>query len=319
MTVAEKGEREGGLHEVVRESGLETDEPVVELRARIGRINADLTVGVDVTRVSSLLADKSLAYMGYKLHGQGFVIDAILKNELTSACADNAEQIVRPYMNGKDLVQGNRSRYALDLYPLGQDTVRKEYPKIYQHLLTHVKPERDQNREQFRRENWWWFGRTHASQRDALCDLDKYIGTARTAKHRIFSFLESNVISESKIVIIASDDPAVLGILSSRIHIVYSLRTGGWLGAGNDPTYNHTECFETFPFPDPPDSLKAQIRAVAEELDAFRKSRQAEHPKLTLTQMYNVLEKLKVMEAARRSSPSSLWGGRVAQATGVGV
>ena len=32
---------------------------------------------------------------------------------------------------------------------------------------------------------------------------------------------------------------------------------------------------------------------VAEELDAFRKARQNDYPRLTLTQMYNVLEKLK--------------------------
>ena len=50
------------------------------------------------------------------------------------------------------------------------------------------------------------------------------------------------------------------------------------------------------PFPDPPEPLKAEIRAIAEELDAFRKQRQAAHPKLTLTQMYNVLEKLKAQE-----------------------
>jgi hypothetical protein len=51
--------------------------------------------------------------------------------------------------------------------------------------------------------------------------------------------------------------------------------------------------FDPFPFPDPSELLKSQIRTIAEELDAFRKTRQAEHPKLTLTQMYNVLEKLK--------------------------
>jgi hypothetical protein len=55
-------------------------------------------------------------------------------------------------------------------------------------------------------------------------------------------------------------------------------------------------CFDPFPFPDPAESLKADIRAVAEELDAFRKARQREHPSLTLTQMYNVLEKLKANE-----------------------
>jgi hypothetical protein len=38
---------------------------------------------------------------------------------------------------------------------------------------------------------------------------------------------------------------------------------------------------------------KGKIRAVAEELNAHRKARQSEHPKLTLTQMYNVLEKVR--------------------------
>jgi hypothetical protein len=51
----------------------------------------------------------------------------------------------------------------------------------------------------------------------------------------------------------------------------------------------------------------AKIRTLVEELDAHRKSRQQEHPDLTLTQMYNVLEKLKAMEAQdRRSSPPGL-------------
>jgi hypothetical protein len=51
--------------------------------------------------------------------------------------------------------------------------------------------------------------------------------------------------------------------------------------------------FDPFPFPDPPEPLRQNIRAIAEELDAHRKARQAEHPRLTLTQIYNVLEKLR--------------------------
>ncbi len=49
MTVAEAGTHEGSLQEVVRESGLDTDAPVIEFTTIRGRINADLTVGVDVT------------------------------------------------------------------------------------------------------------------------------------------------------------------------------------------------------------------------------------------------------------------------------
>ena len=72
--------------------------------------------------------------------------------------------------------------------------------------------------------------------------------------------------------------------------------SGGWLGDGNDPRYAKSRCFDPFPFPDCDEALKARIRAVAEELDAHRKARQAEHPSFTLTQMYNVLEKLKAGE-----------------------
>ncbi len=58
---------------------------------------------------------------------------------------------------------------------------------------------------------------------------------------------------------------------------------------GNDPRYSKSKFFDPFPLSSAGDLLKAQIRCVAEELDAFRKQRQKEHPSLTLTQMYNVL------------------------------
>lgn len=41
-----------------------------------------------------------------------------------------------------------------------------------------------------------------------------------------------------------------------------------------------------------------RIRQVAEELDAHRKRQQAQHPKLTMTDMYNVLEKIKAKDKA---------------------
>ena len=97
---------------------------------------------------------------------------------------------------------------------------------------------------------------------------------------------------------------------------MWSLRAGGWLGVGNDSVYIKSKVFDPFPFPYPPESLKAEIRAVAEELDAFRKARQAEHPKLTLTQMYNVLEKLKAMAAAQRAS-SVIPGRSAAEGKGI--
>jgi hypothetical protein len=138
--------------------------------------------------------------------------------------------------------------------------------------------------------------------RPALDSLRQYVATVETAKHRIFQFLDASILPDNKLVSIPISDAFLLGVLSSQVHQQWALKAGGWLGAGNDSVYVKFKVFDPFPFPDPPESLKAEIRAVAEELDAFRKARQAEHPKLTLTQMYNVLEKLKAVEAADRAS-----------------
>ncbi|MFO1493669.1 MAG: hypothetical protein U1F26_03305 [Lysobacterales bacterium] len=48
------------------------------------------------------------------------------------------------------------------------------------------------------------------------------------------------------------------------------------------------------------EGLKDRIGALAEQLDAHRKRQQAAHAELTLTGMYNVLEKLKAGRGAER-------------------
>ena len=65
------------------------------------------------------------------------------------------------------------------------------------------------------------------------------------------------------------------------------------LGVGTESVYVKSRCFDSFPFPDATDTQKATIGAIAEELDAHRKRVLEEHPHLTLTGLYNVLERLK--------------------------
>ena len=68
MTVAEKGDREGVLAEVVSEAELNTDTPQVILRRREGRVRADLTVGADLASTRQLTANDLLAYRGVPDH-----------------------------------------------------------------------------------------------------------------------------------------------------------------------------------------------------------------------------------------------------------
>ncbi len=93
------------------------------------------------------------------------------------------------------------------------------------------------------------------------------------------------------------DDSYSLGLLSSCVHVEWALSQGG-TRLEDRPRYNNVSCFETFPFPALEEGeLKTRIRELGERLDAHRKARQALHPELTLTGMYNVLEKLRAEEA----------------------
>jgi len=65
------------------------------------------------------------------------------------------------------------------------------------------------------------------------------------------------------------------------------------LGVGNDSVYAKTRCFDPFPFPDATPAQQARIRELAETIDAHRKRQQAQHPGLTLTTLYNVVEQLR--------------------------
>jgi hypothetical protein len=100
---------------------------------------------------------------------------------------------------------------------------------------------------------------------------------------------------DHKLYAVCSDDAYVLGVLSSGPHVTWALAAGGTLE--DRPTWTNTTCFATFPFPDAKPEHKALIRHLAEQLDAHRKRQQAKHADLTLTGMYNVLEKLKTDES----------------------
>ncbi|MBA3765472.1 MAG: hypothetical protein H0W99_00525 [Acidobacteria bacterium] len=95
---------------------------------------------------------------------------------------------------------------------------------------------------------------------------------------------------------IALDDAFYLGVLSSRVHVSWALAAGSRLGVGNDPVYVKTTCFDTFPFPVATDEQKHRIHELGESLDAHRKRQQAQHPRLTITEMYNVLASLRAGE-----------------------
>ncbi len=293
MTVCEAGTKTGALHNVMREADLDTDTPAISLVEHDGWINADLTVGVDLAACRPLQANEGLSSRGMALHGAGFIVTLKEAKYLGLGRREGLKQHVRPYRNGRDLTARSRGAMVIDLFGMTSDEVRVAYPEIYQHLLESVKPERDKNNEEYRRNNWWLFGRKNTLMRGSIKELTRYIVTVETTKHRLFQFLDESIIPDNMLVVVGSDDAFHLGVLSSSIHVNWSLRAGGWLGVGNDPRYSKSRCFDPFPFPIGDELQKQHIRVLAEDVDAHRKQVLAEHTHLTLTGLYNVLERLR--------------------------
>jgi hypothetical protein len=290
MTVGEAGDASGLLQSV--ESEEPGDESYkVTFSERVGKIAADLKVGADVAAALSLKSNSEISSRGVQTIGAGFIVTREEAQKLGFGKTSEIEKHIREYRNGKDLTTTPRGVMVIDLYGLSESEVRTKFPEIYQWVHERVKPERDQNNRDSYRKNWWIHGEARSAFRPALQGLDRYITTVETSKHRFFQFLDASILPDNMLVNIALEDGYEFGVLSSRSHVTWALAQGGILGP--TPRYNKTRCFETFPFPDCTESHKSRIRELGEALDAHRKARQSAHPELTMTGMYNVLEKLR--------------------------
>lgn len=294
MTVVQLGKHEGLLGRIMREEDLNTDTPVVELDTTTGRITAKLTLGADPAAAVPLLANDSLGNFGMALHGQGFVLEDEWRRRL------EPNRRVRPYLKGRDLLNRLTERQVIDLSGMSEADVRSEEPEIFSYLFDHIKPERDANARKTIRENWWIYGWDRPVLRASIQGQKRFIGTTETSKHRLFHLLRAAVVPDHAIIAISLASGEGLAFLSSRIHTGWTIAAGGWLGVGNDSRYNKTRTFDPFPFPGlltdtEPDpharALKDRLGDLGERLDAFRKERIAAHDDLTMTGIYNRLER----------------------------
>ena len=300
MTVVEAGTRDGVLREVVREFDLASEAPTVDLNEKTGRINGDLTIGANVSLAQELISNKGLCSNGMKPLGAGFIVSSAVATQLGLEKRDGLERHIRPYRNGRDLTARARNVLALDFFGLSAEQLRMNYPEAYQHLAKTVKPAREASAAssstrdaQEYAEKWWLFCKPRQELREFTSGLSRYIVTVQTAKHRVFQFFDANLMPDQKLMVFGLNHPYHLGVLSSRIHTIWTLRTCGWQGVGNDPVYVKTQSFDWFPFPLADSEVAKRIAEAANELDALRKRVLSDHPHLTLTKLYNVLEKLR--------------------------
>lgn len=267
-------------------------------------INADLTSATDLTRAQPLLENVGLAFIGDMKKGS-FDIPPETAARLFSAPLNPNRRpntdVVRPWINGLDITGRPRGMWIVDF---GIDMPESEaclYEMPFEYVRTHVKPARDSVRNPLERSRWWLHGRPAPDLRAAVKGLNRYIATARVAKHRLFVFISAMTVPDGQIVVIARSDDYFLGVLHSKVHELWARGTGTQLReAESGFRYTPTTTFETFPFPWPPgrepqdDPCVQAITQAAHELVEKRDrwlnpegAGEADLKKRTLTNLYN--------------------------------
>ena len=179
------------------------------------------------------------------------------------------------------------------------------YELPFEYVRRNVKPLRDINRDNSLRTKWWLHGRSRPEMRSALIGKRRCIATPEVSKHRIFIWMNTNVLPDHQTRVFAREDDYFFGVLQSRIHELWSRASGTQLReAESGFRYTPSSIFETFPFPWPPgkeptDDLRVQAIAQAakelvEQRDQWLKADPIPGPspkgrgaKRTLTNLYN--------------------------------
>jgi type II restriction/modification system DNA methylase subunit YeeA len=227
--------------------GEVVDEVYTDLTARRGE------TGIDLTTAQPLVQNASVAFMG-DIKGGPFDIPGDLAREWLQEPANpngrpNSD-VLKPWANGMAITRRPTDKWIIDF---GLTMVEEEaalYEIPFQYALKHVRPTWEIQRAKNRRKKWHLHHNPRPNMWRAINVLSRYIATPRVSKHRVFVWLDIRVCPDSALIAIARDDDTTFGILHSRFHEIWSLRTGTWLGKGNDPRYTPTTTFGTFPFPD---------------------------------------------------------------------
>jgi hypothetical protein len=241
----------------------------------VSTIYADLTApgadgsSLDLTKAQPLVENASASFQGASKKAK-FEVPAALARDWLSLPNPHGRpnsDVLKPWANGFELSRGPQHQWIIDF---GNDLPEAQaalYEAPFTYVVHHIKPERVEKSEPALRDYWWRFGRPRVELRNAVKALTRFIATVAHSKHRFFVWLPLTTSPDQALITFARADDATFGVLHSRLHERWSLRTGTSIGVGNDPRYTPTTCFETFPFPEhltPADTAHQRTEPLAD-------------------------------------------------------
>lgn len=221
-----------------------------------------------------LTSQEGTSFLGTSLGSNGFVLDpmeagALLEREPAS------QPIVRPFIGGKEVntsSNGSHSRYVICFgsQPL---EYAQGFPVALEIVREKVKPMRDQGKDHgpgIHGKKYWWQHTLRADPLyEAIAGLPRCFVTARVSKHLLVSSQPTDRIFSEQLIVFALPAFTSFAVIQSRIHEPWARLLSSSMK--NDLRYAASDCFETFPFPEPdPRVVVPQVEIIGERLYAER-------------------------------------------------
>ncbi|MFS0754461.1 type IIL restriction-modification enzyme MmeI [Noviherbaspirillum sp. 1P10PC] len=227
----------------------------------VDSIDSRLSDQSEEPQPAKLHGSENLSFVGHYLMGQGFTltdgeVEQLLKKE------PSAKEVIFDYLRGEDVNQQPSQRTQLSVINFGNRTLEEceqRFPITLNRIRELVKPERDLQKRKANRERWWQYAEQRPGLNKAIARLEKVIVQPFTSKYLSFTLMPARMVFASPMVVIASDDLGLLGVLHSSIHDCWVRKYSSRMG--DRIRYASSDCFETFPFP----NITNRIRSSAED------------------------------------------------------
>lgn len=239
----------------------------------VATINANLTTGLDLTKMPRLPQNFGIAFMG-DTKGGPFDINAdVAQRLLASPNPDGSSNsdVVRPWVNSLDITRRPRDMWIIDFGTDMPITQAALYEQPFEYVYEHVKPAREGDESRTTIAEWWLHERRREDMRKALEGLSRFVATPTVSKHRLFVWLDGKTLPDHQLIVFARDDDYFFGVLHSSVHESWARGQGTQLREVESGfRYTPTRTFETFPFPEPTDHQRDAIAEAAKTLDTLR-------------------------------------------------
>ncbi|MFE5676537.1 Eco57I restriction-modification methylase domain-containing protein [Streptomyces erythrochromogenes] len=259
--------------------------------------------GVEVSSISSsltpasraegetnrLASNQGVVFEGSKLTGMGFVLSEHVARAMLDADSRNSE-VLFPYLIGDDVGKrsdASASRWAINFHDWPVERAQ-EYPEVFQIIDSKVRPERQRLKPDgsyvLRKplpERYWQYADKRPAMIQAIAGLPRVIVVIKHSKTVIPLMVSTGQVFSHALAVFASEDSALLALLSSAPHYWWAISNGSSLKG--DLRYTASDVFETFVRPE----LTSPLRDLGSRLDSRRREIMLSRGGLTAT--YNLV------------------------------